>query len=99
MRARIAAMKRLGVPDVLRILADPRLHLLGPHLRVELDAPGVSEPERLRADAAARQLDGSGREGVGVVVPLEGVELLGQRSRHRVLCGGSGALDRNPADF
>ena len=78
-------LRPAGSGDVVRILADPRLDLLGPHLRVELDTPGVSEPECLRADAAARQLDGSGRERVGVVVPLEGVEPLGQRSRDRVV--------------
>src|SRR4029078_9474664 len=51
----------IGVRDVLGILAAPRLHLVGANLRVELDAPGVANPECLGADAAARQLAGSRR--------------------------------------
>ena len=99
MRARISATKASGCRDVVRILADPRFHLFGAHLRVKLHAPGVPEPERLRADAAARQLDGPGRERVRVVVPLEGVEPLGQRSRDRIVRRGRRALDRKPADL
>ena len=64
---------------------------------MELDAPRAPEPERLRADRAAGQLDCPVREVMGVVVPLEGVEPRRQRRPDRI--GGAlvRQLDREPA--
>ena len=66
---------------------------------MELDAPRTAEPERLRADRAAGQLDGPLREVVRVVVPLEGVEPLRQGCRDRIAGAALGQLDLEPADL
>ena len=91
--------QRRWVGDVVRILRQPRLDLVASDLRVELDAPRTAEPERLRADRAAGQLDGPLREVVRVVVPLEGVEPLRQGCRDRIAGTALGQLDLEPADL
>ena len=89
----------LRIGDIRRLLREPRVHLRLPDLGMELHAPRSLEPKRLETDAAPRQLDGARREIVRVVMPLEGVEVLGQRGRHWI--GGSSLrrFDREPADL
>src|SRR3989440_3134903 len=72
--------KLVGVHlKLLLLLLHPALHLPKRHLRVELDAPRlVAEPESLRAHAVPRQLDGTGRDAMGVVVPVERLESSGE---------------------
>ena len=75
--------QRVGVDAAARSSSSSQLSICGErHLGVELDAPrAVAEPERLRADAAARQLDRARRDAVGVVVPLERLEAPRQARR------------------
>src|SRR5438132_8990283 len=67
---------------------------------MELDAPGVrSQPERLRTGFTARELDGSRRQTVRVVVPLERDKALRQPCKDGIVRGGLGQLDRKPTDL
>src|SRR3954453_11945668 len=60
---------------------------------MELHAPGaVAEPERLRAQLVARELDGAGGEVVRVVVPLERVEARRQPAEEGIVVGLGGVL-------
>src|SRR6266508_6712725 len=79
---RLGVGGQLGAINVARqlvLVLEPEADRLQGHLGMALDAPGrLAEPERLVAARAARELDGSGRNVVRVVVPVEGVEALGQ---------------------
>ena len=91
--------QRLGVGDVVGILVEPSLHLGARHLGVELDPVRALQPERLCAELAPCELDGAGRELVGVVVPLEGVELRLERAQDGIVSRGLRQLDLEPADL
>ena len=73
--------------ELVRVLLGPRRTIGERDLRMELDPPGrpTVEPERLRADVAACELDAALREVERVVVPLEdrGARRAGRRARRR----------------
>ena len=87
-------------PDLVWAIGDPALDLRPGHLGVKLDPPGpVAQPERLRADAAPRKLDGACGKTVRVVVPLEGEEAVREPAEDRIVACFPGQLDRGPADL
>ncbi len=63
--------------------------------------PQVVSPTRkaCRQSGLDGELHGAFRELVGVVVPLERLQLPGQRAEHRVVLRLGGQLDRMPADL
>ena len=66
-------------------LGEPVVEHVQRHLGMELDAPrALAEPEGLESRLVLREELGAGRELEAVVVPLEGIEPLGQDADDRV---------------
>ena len=75
-----------GFRQLRRALDEPAVEHVPRHLGVELDAPrALAEPVGLAGGVVLGEQLGARRQLEGVVVPLEGVDPVGEHAEHRVV--------------